>query len=380
MTSGRVAYIDGLRGWAALSVMLFHVFWETLGTRFPEVRHSTTSFFLNGPLAVFVFFILSGDALSHTFIQTRNIAHIQRAIAYRYFRLAIPVILSCAITYALLTANLSFSKEAAEILNNNKEWLGSFTPFTPSLTALIKYSTFTVFAAHTTENSYNPFLWTMSIELIGSLLVFAYLLIIRTSPTRITPTLWVIAFFLINRSFFCLFFVGVLFAQLRATNQIQLTSVRNQQIISVALLSIAFIYQTSTGHVGGGFNGRNILGALFIVSAVHLNPSFQRGMSSKLSKWLGEISFPLYLVHFSSIISIVSFLVVWLNERNALTFWSCWAAGVVGSAVSIVAAQMFMLVEQAVQARVRPILFAHLGLDQAHHDQVPAPRNTSVIG
>ena len=60
----RIDYLDGVRGWASLMVLLFHAFWETFGNVLPVFRNPVTAFLLDGHLAVFVFFVLSGDALS----------------------------------------------------------------------------------------------------------------------------------------------------------------------------------------------------------------------------------------------------------------------------------------------------------------------------
>ncbi|MFW9616477.1 acyltransferase family protein [Aquabacterium sp.] len=361
MTTTRVSYIDGLRGWAALSVMLFHVFWETFGAKFPEFRSHALAFFLNGHVAVFVFFILSGDALSHPFIQSGNIANIQKSAGYRYFRLTIPIILSCLITYILMKLGWTLNHQAAPIVDR-PDWLGAFLPFEANFGDLIKYTTYAVYTNHSNGNSYNPFLWTMGIEMIGSLLVFAYLLVMKSSLDKVKPTIFVIIFFVLQRSYFCLFFVGVLLAQWRAIHGLQFTHMRKQKIIASVLLGAAFSYQLFTGHVGGGFNGRNILGAIFIVAAIYLHPSFQQAMSSRLSLWLGDISFPLYLVHFAAIISVAAPLAVWLDQQHALNFWTATAVGLCTSVISLVAAQLFMRTENMIQARVRPIVMRNLGL------------------
>ncbi|HEX4183201.1 MAG TPA: heparan-alpha-glucosaminide N-acetyltransferase domain-containing protein, partial [Caulobacteraceae bacterium] len=82
--------LDGIRGWAALSVVAFHMYWETFGARYPEFRNLASASLLDGWLAVSVFFVLSGEALS-----TSCLAKQDRRIALdlgvrRYPRLVIP--------------------------------------------------------------------------------------------------------------------------------------------------------------------------------------------------------------------------------------------------------------------------------------------------
>lgn len=64
-TKTRFAFVDALRGIAALSVVLFHVYAKNLlpmtGYQFPEPLHSV---FVNGYLGVHVFFVISGFVIA----------------------------------------------------------------------------------------------------------------------------------------------------------------------------------------------------------------------------------------------------------------------------------------------------------------------------
>src|SRR4051812_23978215 len=68
----RWSELDGVRGWAALSVMLFHVSWETFGIVEPAFRNILTASLLNGQLDVAIFFVLSGEALSASYWRDGN--------------------------------------------------------------------------------------------------------------------------------------------------------------------------------------------------------------------------------------------------------------------------------------------------------------------
>ena len=80
----RIHEIDGLRGSASLVVVTFHFTWETFGFIQPSITNGYVKFFLDGPLAVYIFFVLSGDALSTPFLHSRNMSIWQRAVAKRY--------------------------------------------------------------------------------------------------------------------------------------------------------------------------------------------------------------------------------------------------------------------------------------------------------
>src|SRR5690242_4690965 len=108
----RVHEIDGVRGWAALSVVVFHLFWELFGGEVPTFRSAALRFWLDGPLAVYVFFVLSGDALSWPFFASGDARILDRTVVKRYFRLAIPIFYSSLLCFLLMRAGLTFNHQA----------------------------------------------------------------------------------------------------------------------------------------------------------------------------------------------------------------------------------------------------------------------------
>ena len=68
----RLRYLDGLRGWAAVSVVVFHSSWEMLGGIEPSLRSVRLVLINDGPFAVIIFFVLSGFALSTGYTHTRQ--------------------------------------------------------------------------------------------------------------------------------------------------------------------------------------------------------------------------------------------------------------------------------------------------------------------
>ncbi len=163
-----------------------------------------------------------------------------------------------------------------------------------------------------------PSFWTMSIELIGSLLVALYLYISGKlrNPNGILYCL--IGFLIAMRSFYALFFVGVLLGQFRLNGTLD-------QFRSSARWKIAFPV-VLTGCIALIFAGRrlpaieghlNIVVAAVLVFAAYTSSSAIAFFSSRLSRFLGDISFPLYLVHFSLIVSFTSYWIV--QSANAST-------------------------------------------------------------
>ena len=64
----RLEFLDGLRGWGALMVFLYHLIVQLLSNTAPPYRSKYLAFLLDGDFAVFIFFVLSGFVLSIKFV------------------------------------------------------------------------------------------------------------------------------------------------------------------------------------------------------------------------------------------------------------------------------------------------------------------------
>jgi peptidoglycan/LPS O-acetylase OafA/YrhL len=207
----RLFELDGLRGWASLSVLLFHIFCEIFGTLVPSFRGILPVAFMNGHFAVAIFFVLSGEALSIPYWKSGSRGYVLRQMAKRYPRLTIPVFFSNAIVFLLWKAGLIFSGQAAPMVN----WLSDL-PFTPNLGDLFHYSFLGVYGLNT-PHPYNPLLWSMRIEIFGSFIIFGILLL--ESIFRIGVIEFVVIIVAISLAvqpgFSCILF-GLIFGRLHA--------------------------------------------------------------------------------------------------------------------------------------------------------------------
>ncbi|MBV1824216.1 acyltransferase family protein [Komagataeibacter oboediens] len=68
---GHINYLDGIRGIASLSVVIFHFFHEALGSFVPVFRSRIFYTIFDGHEDVMIFFILSGDALSISYLRKK---------------------------------------------------------------------------------------------------------------------------------------------------------------------------------------------------------------------------------------------------------------------------------------------------------------------
>jgi peptidoglycan/LPS O-acetylase OafA/YrhL len=315
----RLNDIDGSRGWAALIVLVFHLTWETFGIKFPQYRLPYLKFFLDGPLAVYVFFVLSGDALSNGFIRTANQRSLAKLAVKRYFRLAGPILLSCIIVYALMRFNLTFHAKAAGVVGR-PDWLGTFLPFEPNFGSMLRYATLKVFTAHSVENSYNAFLAPMSIELYGSFFIFSALAAIKFMK-RPVVSISLLAFYLwVLGSYYSLFLIGLLFSILRQQGQFKIIKASRGAVAAYPILIFVILLDFALETLSFKPPQASIIMAGLVVFAAYSNDALCKFFSNPLSSYLGRISFPLYISHFAVLVSYTSWAIIYFNASGQLDF------------------------------------------------------------
>jgi peptidoglycan/LPS O-acetylase OafA/YrhL len=314
----RVHEIDGIRGWAALSVLLFHFVYTCLGTRMPLFHSPFFRATMDGPFAVLVFFVLSGDALSTAFLAS-DLRGRLRMVVGRWPRLVFPVFVSCLVVFVLVRAGAVFSRQAGVALGL-EDWLGSFLTFHAEVPGLLRYGLVHVFRTSDPEGSYNPILWSMAVEFKGSFLVFGYLLATaRLNLPGHLALLGVAAALLVWKgSYLCLFPVGIVFALCRREGWLDKGRFSWIGIALGWLLPVAVgLWIAFSGLPPNTFRG--VVAAPLFLLGVHLNPQLLAFFRSWFSRFLGWISFPLYVLQFPVLVSLSSWL-----------FWKTAAAGRLG--------------------------------------------------
>jgi len=342
----RALEIDGIRGWASVTVLLYHTFHEMLTRLVPWINSAWLAPCFEGRLAVCVFFVLSGDALSTTFLARGAVSptSIDRLVVRRYTRLTIPILMSCALVFILRMVHADWHTEASAIIGR-ADWLGELIAFDFSVVGLLRYALLGVYTAHSKATSYNPFLWTMSIEMIGSMLVFlTCYLWPRLRSAKYAVGAVAALLFLLN-SWFCLFFAGMLLGRLRVEGFYAgiLRSGRRQAATFLGFIALVFLLVATDGHPLPLFFDLGVAVCIvFVLYSQHQLRSFLRG---RLSTWLGDISFPIYLLQFAVIISLESWLVTVWSSRGAGPEWLPVIA-LTAVVVTLLAACIFRMAER----------------------------------
>jgi peptidoglycan/LPS O-acetylase OafA/YrhL len=338
----RFAFLDGLRGWAAVVVLLHHVFIDGLPANAVMADRGLWAkvFFLNGTLAVCVFFVISGFSLSVRYLQTGDSHALGRMAAARYLRLAIPIAAVCAITHALLLLGIippAWQRPAP---------LDLFLTFKPSFEQLMSFSLVKVFVAYSGAETYDPPLWTMSYEFYGSFMVFAVVAALAPSRRR---TLALGLLFLVlaaAQTYFALFVAGVLIADLFAFGMPSSAANRAGAALCLAGLFLVLLPSRYFGLV-------YIAGAACLTAGAVFCGPLRRFFESRFSSFLGWISFPLYLTQAAVIYAMAPRALVQLAALGFSPEAQRWIADVLLLPVAFVVAVAFCPVNDFAMAASR---------------------------
>jgi peptidoglycan/LPS O-acetylase OafA/YrhL len=302
--------LDGMRGIASLSVVFFHFFCAFFPYVIPEYatrpwRGSDTlvAVVYNGGFAVALFFVLSG------FVLSSSAAHSERPLllvmAQRYVRLAGPVLVSTIFSWVLLAIWADPRMAIREVVDS--QWLQFvYTRDLPSFCTAVYHGIIRVFFE---GNSYfNNALWTMKIELIGSCLIYmAYINFLATSRL-ILLAFTTFALIYLARPEYAAFAVGALVREFWT-----------RHAASPRFAPAALVFGLVFGAMTKGFASRalpffdtpqegqfalgephkfwHVVSAASLLYAILSLQVLRTALSSFVARFLGRISFGLYLVH-----------------------------------------------------------------------------------
>ena len=289
-----LAALDGMRGVAALWVVIFHVPWASHLGRLALLR--------NGYLAVDLFFILSGFVIARAYgHRLRDGDEVAVFLWRRFFRLY-------PVHIAALAALVGL--EVLKLVLAQRGLVSAVPPFTgpntvPALAANLVLAQGWLGLPGTTWNA--P-AWSTSVE-VAAYGLFA--LAAWSGLTRRTPILVAVALLGLGEDALLAiawgtldlpglpgllrglggFGVGVLIERLSASNRISGRIADAQLPLVAGFLAIAA--------TGGAFLAlAPVLFALLVASLHAEAGSLQRPLSAPLAQTLGRISYPLYLLHF----------------------------------------------------------------------------------
>jgi peptidoglycan/LPS O-acetylase OafA/YrhL len=320
----RHAHFDGVRGMAAFVVLIYHHIYafayalidsDPANPWIRAVSSSPLAAFYNGTFCVWVFFVLSGLVLSAGMYHSRS--SWPAIVVKRYVRLTLPILATSFLALLAVRLHANWNNEVAALLPKNpNNYPVGFSP------GILDWLSDSLYGTYLTGHSpFNSVLWSMKVELFGSLLVY---LVWRVCPVRvwrmILCLLLSLGFFLLlkkHSSFqgLQLFPIGILIFDLLIGSHKPSRRVNwNPWIGTLVLLiglslggwlvkapSLPGAYLLFTVILDRIVNVKTFtaeeIGAVLVVAAVAFTPFFHRPLSRGLFQWLGAISLPLYLIH-----------------------------------------------------------------------------------
>lgn len=311
--------LDGLRGIGAFTVIITHF----LGAFYPSSLHhnfphifplnenpslgfqiATSPFFtilFSGGLALMVFFVLSGYVLTIPYFRDGAVLPLQKRAWGRYLRLNIPIASVILIAWIVHALGLYVNVPAAE-LSGSTRWLGSFFPADATgATALADALWRAVFFGNGT---FDPPLWTLRIEFVGSLYLLVFYMLKPRERTLLPLALCFLFIHAVHRGdslYFYAIFAGALLHQVK---------IKGSWRWPLALAGLYFgsfqfgsiVYDFLPGVTWGGeqvWDRKTIyhtIGAVMLTTAVI--DGFGRGfLESRPVQFLAKISFSMYLLH-----------------------------------------------------------------------------------
>lgn len=338
MTKSRYLYLEGLRGVAACIVLLAHLknsFWNDgdvklisfLRERIPfeivvRILHALFSFFIDGDLAVYIFWFMSGYVISIKLFGPNPKPYLIAAVSKRYFRLVIPVFGSVMIAYLLMVTGAMHNVALARVQGEAyvTGWLGNQVNFDPDLFTAIRSGIWDTFFDFRWFPNYNSALWTMNFELFGSLFCFFIFGIYGIHPKRYYAygVLFGILFFM--KSFWlCSFLAGFLLCDIDHIESpfLPMLSFFERRILSRGWLAAgAFILLLILGGLENYKGFSNVFVGGLLVFVVMRSRVLRLFFEVRPVLWLGRISFSLYLLHIPVLCSLGSYLYLIMDATH----------------------------------------------------------------
>ncbi|PCJ57070.1 MAG: hypothetical protein COA79_17215 [Planctomycetota bacterium] len=323
MKQVRQTHFDSIRGIAALIVVFNHFLaaffpYAIFGVQSQYIQRSSWEdiFFyppfgglVAGQFAVCLFFILSGYVLSYGFLGGQG--HARKIIANIFKR---PIRLGGLVLFTVLISSLFWwggwflnnevSVHSTSIPWYSRYWKGAFE----FKELLINLSTSLFYHGA----KYNPPLWTIRVELYGSILVYLFVFFFGNFRFRLF-FLFIALIFLFD-SLFLGFVFGVIIADLVKNHPFFIKVLSNKKLL-IALIPLLLFFVSFPFSVSGDFLKETVygllpvdqiaggylyplIGALLLFLLILGSTKIQSILNHKYLKFLGEISYALYVIHF----------------------------------------------------------------------------------
>ena len=330
MTSGtessRLTYLDGVRGIAAWNVFIGHFL-----RSFPIPRNVETvgSTLADGAASVSLFFILSGLVLSYSYLAPG--ARTRVSIPSFWFRRFVRIV--PAFFVVLVVSELARRTVFVDLSGANEvtEWLRSFwhQPFTIKALALQSIRLFRMFESGTLL----PQGWTLQTELLLSLVVAFLIPAVREIGLGIVLFTLLAVRVLGAPAYLFHFTAGILIARYFISIQGWVRARSGAFRASALVVGLAlYSFRVPWSRVEPDNYAEWLVshpywiyyvsgsGAAMLLVLVIGSPRLQRLFEKPVARYLGDISYSLYLCHFIVLLCLSAPLMHWMGRVDVLSW------------------------------------------------------------
>jgi peptidoglycan/LPS O-acetylase OafA/YrhL len=361
-TTSHYPALDGVRGIACLMVVLSHLDAFVGALTSPTHGYSQHSIIwqayrriINGNFPVCVFFVLSGYVLLVGYAKRRDTTSLSVGFIKRYLRLT-PLVLVSIMGACAIGEFIGFSNTQAAQAIGGHEWLAGHYSFQFSFSHALEQALWGVYQGDVT---YNGPLWTLSIELWGSLFIFAFAALFFEQKKF--PVIAVIAIIALVATlgttgvYAGLFVYGALLLNRPALHGNWYLTLPAAYLAMENPWTALSKWTASTladWHINIGAPPDawfHAIAAGLLISAVLGSARLKRFFAWRPFVWLGEISFSLYVCHIPVMMSLGAWALAQTAHTGHLRIGSALGIIVTLGASTAIAAVLNIAVDQPSQ-------------------------------
>ena len=322
-----VKSLDGLRGIAALIVVLFHMdaFFGTVFSPNGLYTQATLGWQIyrrvfNGDFSVAIFFVLSGYVLVLKYAKFGIKNDLRAGALKRYFRLT-PIVLASTLLAVGLQSLIGFHNVAAARIIGGHQWLANAYPAQLTWLGALKCG---LIGAYQGNVQYNGPLWTIRLELLGSFVLFGFVGLFYKSRFFLIYALIASCFMslLFNNDglYLSLFLIGAAFHKYPKSRFSVLWLIPAMVLATENPWTPEVIFIRERINVPINIDVLcHSIAAILMVAVVLNSRHIQKFLSGPVTLFLGRISFSLYAVHLPIMMSVGTwFMVHWCGRFGAL--------------------------------------------------------------
>ncbi|HEY4836405.1 MAG TPA: acyltransferase [Bradyrhizobium sp.] len=341
----RIAYLESVRGLAALQVLLFHFLLAFAPDLVPPpdaivargIHLSPLYFLYDGHSAVYIFFVLSAYVLTRSF--EHHLAQPSSQIVARLIRLGLPALAATLVAAAVMLMFGRPNVEAGDL--SGSAWFASQWRTDLSILSVIRDGVLNaLFLSYRgspgvaflpwqqpIEQSFVAPLWTLSIEFYGSMIVLGLCGFARRSRAWWWAVVLLGAIFTVRSAYIC-FFIGHLLATFRRAER-PAPARKLLPVFSIALGVVLCVFaevwqpqwlrslcaDPTYFLLPGPFAPvqQKTFGAILVLIGIIDLEVARRFLSSPWLVRCSKLSFPLYLIHWPILFGPAAALFLLLN-------------------------------------------------------------------